>query len=215
MTRTSKPAEELRDLGFSLFRARQPLGAAIFYVEAIRAGAGAEAWAELGCALADSAGMFVRTPFFEAANVAFLRATHLGLEGPLVSVLEERLASLAPELGKHKKGVSQTVAPADAFLEIATPEQVSEEALDHLQDFLVVDAEVVSTAVAALAPSERAEATAWAAELNLARFAPPPRAPAPRARVSQRDQGNPRVIALVVGGALLLATLIWYLRYMR
>lgn len=161
-------AVRARDVAFSLFAAGQPLGAAVFFVQSIRHGEHAQTWAELGCALQDCAGLMVRSPFFESAELAFARADDLGLGGPMVPVVAERRALHRAELGKHLPGVSRVSAGADRFLALATPGAVPPEALAALEAFLMVNDGVVVEALDALPSGERSGALALAAQLGWA-----------------------------------------------
>jgi hypothetical protein len=159
-------AERARDVAVQLFGAQKPLGAAIFYVQSIRQAESPITWAELGCALQECVGRFVRAPFFETAEVAFARALRLGLEGELVPVVADRREAAAAELGKHRPGLSKVNAGADRFLALARPDSVPREALDALEAFLVVSDGVVADAIDELAAPERSQALALCAELG-------------------------------------------------
>lgn len=82
-------------IGMDLFKARQPLAAAIVYAELARSGVSSpELWCGLGSSLMASRGRFVRKPFEDWAAKVFRRGAPLFAGTPYDGPVSEWLTEL-------------------------------------------------------------------------------------------------------------------------
>lgn len=127
-------AQMLDTAAFDLFKARQPLAAAIVFAEALRlAPENADAWCKLGSAVGDSAGVLVTTPFWTWSARCLRTSLGLNEDGAYADLARERLALLGQTID------TGAVEPARA------------DEIDELLGFLDINERIVADALVALA----------------------------------------------------------------
>ncbi|HVK76173.1 MAG TPA: hypothetical protein VM734_22760 [Kofleriaceae bacterium] len=125
-------------IAFDLYKARQPLGAAIVYADLVGGGASsAEIYGGLGAALLDCRGVLVRKPFEEWAAKVFARGAPTFPGTPFEDVARDRQAQIPA--GTPSRPLTDAEIPA-------------------MIEFLVVNEAVLPDAVAALPVSDQMSA---------------------------------------------------------